>query len=85
VIGLQEELVGVVVQMTTSWLVGDIVWKGPFLDMWVFLHWKQFLVNSEIYLIDPRQHANFHYPSVNWTKYQKRVNYLGVKYASFLY
>ena len=38
-----------------------------------------FLVNSEIYHINTRQHANFHQPSVNMTKYQKGVYYLGVK------
>jgi hypothetical protein len=40
---------------------------------------NQFLVNSEIYHTDTRQHANFHQPSVNLTKYQKEVYYLGVK------
>jgi len=40
---------------------------------------NQFLVNSEIHHNDPRQHANFHQPSVNVTKYQKGVCYLGVK------
>jgi hypothetical protein len=60
-------------------LVGDIVWKGPFLDMWEFPHGKQLLVSPEIYHVEPRQHANFHQPSVNWTKYQKGEYYLGVK------
>ena len=40
---------------------------------------NQFLVNSEIHYIDTRQHANCHQPSVNMTKYQKGVCYLGVK------
>jgi len=40
---------------------------------------NQFLVNSEAYHIDTRQHAKFHQPSVNVTKYQKEVYYLGVK------
>jgi hypothetical protein len=40
---------------------------------------NQFLVNSEVYRIDTRQHANFHQPSVNLTKYQKGVYYIGVK------
>jgi hypothetical protein len=40
---------------------------------------NQFLVNSEIYHIDTRHHANFHETSVNVTKYQKGVYYLGVK------
>jgi len=34
---------------------------------------NQFLVNSEIYHINTRQHANLHQPSVNVTKYQKGV------------
>ena len=37
------------------------------------------MVNSEIYHIDTRQHAAFHQPSVNLTKYQKGVYYLDVK------
>jgi len=40
---------------------------------------NQFLVNFEIYYTDTRQHANFHHPSVNVTKYQKGVYYLGVE------
>jgi hypothetical protein len=40
---------------------------------------NQFLVNTEIYHIDTRQNANFHHPSVNVTKYQKGVYYLGIK------
>ena len=40
---------------------------------------NQFLVNSQIYHTDIRQHAHFHQPSVNITKYQKGVSYLGVK------
>ena len=40
---------------------------------------NQFLVNSEIYHINTRKHANFHQPSVNLTKYQKKVYCLGVK------
>jgi len=39
----------------------------------------QCLINSEVYHIDTRQHANFHQPFVNLTKYQKEVYYLGVK------
>ena len=42
---------------------------------------NQFLVNSEIYQIDTRQHANFY---VKWTKYLKRVYYLGVKVFNML-
>jgi hypothetical protein len=40
---------------------------------------NQCLVNSEVYHIDTRQHANFHQPFVNLNKYQKGANYLGVK------
>jgi hypothetical protein len=45
---------------------------------------NQFLVNSEIYHIDTRQHANLHQSSVNMTKYQKGVYYLGVKVFNML-
>jgi hypothetical protein len=45
---------------------------------------NQFPVNSEIYHIDTRQHANFHEPSVNVTKYQKGVYYIGVKVFNML-
>jgi hypothetical protein len=44
----------------------------------------QFLVNSEVYHIDTRQHANFHQPSVNLTKYQKGVYCLGVKVLAYI-
>jgi hypothetical protein len=40
---------------------------------------NHFPVNSEVQHIDTRQYANFHKPSVNMTKYQKGVYYLGVK------
>jgi hypothetical protein len=45
---------------------------------------NKFLINSEIYHIDTRQHANFHQPSVNVTGYQKGVYYLGVKVFNML-
>ena len=45
---------------------------------------NQFLVNSELYHIDTRQHANFHQPSVNVTKYQNGVYYLAVKVFNML-
>jgi len=45
---------------------------------------NQFLVNSEIYHTDTRQHANFHHPSVNVAKYQNGVYYLGVKVFNML-
>ena len=35
--------------------------------------------------IETRQHANFHQPSVNVTKYKKAVYYLGVKVFNMLY
>ena len=40
---------------------------------------NQFLVNSEVYHIDTKQQVNFHKLSVNLTKYQKGVYYVGVK------
>jgi hypothetical protein len=45
---------------------------------------NQFLINSEIYHINTRQYANLHLPSVNVTKYQKGVYYLGVKVFNML-
>jgi len=42
------------------------------------------LVNSKIYHIDTRQHANFHLPSVKLTKYQKGVYYLDAKVFKML-
>jgi len=44
----------------------------------------QILVNSQIYHIDTRQHANFHQPSVTPTKYQEGVYCLGVKMFNML-
>jgi len=43
------------------------------------------MVNSEIHHIDIRQHANFHQPSTNLSKYQKRMYCLGVKVFNMLY
>jgi len=45
---------------------------------------NQFLVSSEIYHIDTRQHANFHQSPVNSSKYQKGVYYLVVKVFNML-
>ena len=45
---------------------------------------NQFLVNSETHHIDTRHHANLHQTSVNITKYQKGVYYLGVKLFNML-
>ena len=42
---------------------------------------NQFMASSEIYHTDTRQHANFHQPSMNLTKYQKG---LGVKVFNML-
>jgi hypothetical protein len=41
-------------------------------------------VNSEIYHIDTRQHANFHIPFANVTGYQKAVYCSGVKVFNML-
>ena len=49
------------------------------LRLFVVRNSNQFTVISEIYHIDTRQHANFHHPPVNLSKYQKGVHYLGVK------
>jgi len=51
--------------------------------MFMIRNKNQFLVNYEIYH-DTRQHANFHQASVNATKYQKGVYYLGVKVFNML-
>jgi hypothetical protein len=40
---------------------------------------KNFTVNSEIYQIETRQHANLHQPTVNLTKHQKGVCCMGTK------
>jgi len=45
---------------------------------------NQFLVNFEIHHIDTRQQANFHQHSVNVTKCQKGVYYLGAKVFNML-
>jgi len=45
---------------------------------------NQFMVNSMTYHIDTRQHANFHQPSMNLTKYQKAVYCLGVQEFNML-
>jgi hypothetical protein len=45
---------------------------------------NQFLVNSEIYHTDTRQHANFHQPSVNANKYQKGCTTLVLRCLIFL-
>jgi len=50
----------------------------------MIINWNHFLVNSEVYDIDTRQHANFHQPSVNLTKYQNGVYCLGVKVFNIL-
>jgi hypothetical protein len=45
---------------------------------------NQFLVNSEIYHFDTRQHANFHQPSVNVTNSQKGVSNVDTKVFNML-
>jgi hypothetical protein len=52
--------------------------------MFMIRNKNHFLLNSEIHHIDTRQHTNLHQPSVNGTKYQKGVYYLGVKVFSTL-
>ena len=47
--------------------------------LFVIRNRNQFLVSSQIYYINTRQHGNFHQLSVNLTKYQKGVYYLYVK------
>jgi len=54
------------------------------LPLFMIRNKNQFLVNSEIYHTDTRQHANFHQPSANVTGYQKGVYYLGVKVFNML-
>ena len=54
--------------------------------MFMIRNRSQFLVNSEIHHINTRQHANFHQPSVNVSKYQKVAYYLnalpsGIKHS----
>jgi len=33
--------------MTSGWLAGDIVWKGPFLDLWGFLPTSHIILASK--------------------------------------
>ena len=42
------------------------------------------MVSLEIHHIDIRQHAYFHQPSINLTKYQKGMYCLGVKVFNML-
>jgi len=51
--------------------------------LFVIRNKNQFQVNSEIHQINTRQHANLHQPSVNVTKYQKGVHFIGVKVLPF--
>jgi len=52
--------------------------------MFMLRNGNQLMVSSEIYHIDTRQNVNFHQPSMNLTKYQKEVYYLGVKVFNML-
>jgi len=52
--------------------------------LFIFRNKTQLLVNSEIHHIDTKQHANFHQPSVNVTKYRKGAYSLGVKVFNML-
>jgi hypothetical protein len=45
---------------------------------------NQFPVNSEINNFDPRQHANFHQPSINVAIFKKGVSNLGAKVFNML-
>ena len=45
---------------------------------------NQFLMNTEMYHINTRQHANLHHPSVRVTECQKAVYCLGVKLFNVL-
>jgi len=45
---------------------------------------NQCQVSSEIHQINTRQHANLHQPSVNATKYQKKVHCVDVKVFNML-
>jgi hypothetical protein len=45
---------------------------------------NQFLVNSEIYHFETRQHVNFHQPSVHVTNFQKAVSNVGTKVFNIL-
>jgi hypothetical protein len=47
--------------------------------LFVTKNMKNFTVNSEMYQIETRQHANIHQPTVNLTKYQKAVYYMAIK------
>ena len=60
------------------------IFIGIFNEYIVRLRFRYMPVNSEIYYIDTRQHANFHQPSVNITKYQKGAYCLGVKVYNML-
>jgi len=52
--------------------------------LFVIRNKNQFPVNSTIHHFDTRQHANFHQPSVNVTKFQKGVSNLGTKVFNML-
>ena len=45
---------------------------------------NHFQVNSELHQINTRQHAKLHQTSVNVTKYQKAIHYIGVKVFNML-
>jgi hypothetical protein len=47
--------------------------------VFVIKNMTNFTINSEIYQIETRQHANLHQPTVNLTKYQKGVYCMGIK------
>jgi hypothetical protein len=52
--------------------------------LFVIKNMENFTVNSEIYEIETRQHANLHQQTVNLTKYQKGVYCMGIKVYNVL-
>jgi hypothetical protein len=47
--------------------------------LFVIKNVKNFTVNSEMYQIETRQHAHFHQPIANLTKYQEGAYLMGIK------
>jgi hypothetical protein len=52
--------------------------------LFMIINKNQFLVNSEIYHIETRQHANLHQPTVNVSTDQKALYCLGVRVFNML-
>jgi hypothetical protein len=49
------------------------------LMMFIIKNKNQFTVNSEIHIIDTRQHTDLHKPTSNLTEYQQGIYYSGVR------